>query len=279
MFWQAKNACPTISQSFDDSRYYNIFAVRGGIVCCSTLSEPENNADLLRRRWRWRRWRWWRRRIRRACVAHSATTGAAAGRNRRGRSGRSTLAAQHDLIQHLRQSPSGLLGHRPLIDILLRQRHVLINANRLSVGQRNFLAPGKNVLDVDQSLDYIYISRVAIVFHIDVEGGAPYRDNRRRRTHAVVVGLAGKLLDMNLDVAEEDIQQFSPVTGVGAKNHPRVRVNLEDAAVGEFEYGAPVGSGDNHLTGFDPAADIERPGRRIAHDVDTTDQGNDGGGA
>src|SRR5256885_9800550 len=98
-----------------------------------------------------------------------------------------------------------LLRDRAFIDARLSQRHVLVNANRLPFGQRNFLAVRQqNVLDIDYTLFHHHECGVAIILHVDMEGGAAYRNDSGWGADAIGVRPAAKLLDVNFDVAQKN---------------------------------------------------------------------------
>ena len=135
------------------------------------------------------------------------------------------------------------------------------------------------MLHVDYALFHHHECRVAVIFHIDMEGGAAHRNDRSRSPHPIRVRLAADSLDMHFDVTQEHIQQFSPVTLAGSKLHLGIGVDFERASVGQFEHGPAIRSGDDQLPRLHGVADVQDPRLGVAHDVHATSQEGNGSGA
>ncbi len=144
---------------------------------------------------------------------------------------------------------------------------VTIHPQRLAgIQQLGISARQQSVLHFHLAVFHFDQRGFIVVVDGDVEGGAAHRNHRGRREHAIRIGHAAEVLDVNADAAHQDVEEVLPVGRVLAEHHAGVRKYLKSTAVGNLQQRVAVGSGQDQVANLHGIADGKRPRLGVLED-------------
>src|ERR1019366_3957964 len=159
-------------------------------------------------------------------------------------------SVESGLIESVGGGANGALQDGALIDTLLCERLVLVDANPFAGVQDAGLGNAQKVADFDGTFFVEHHGGGVVILYLDVENGAADGNDGAGRANFIVIGQATGVFDLDADFAQPDFEKIAPVAAVGTEDDFGFRKDLESAAVGNLEDAITVDSGHDNLFGL-----------------------------